>query len=451
MFYPSTPLGARRAAGPPLPRPPGAGDVARLQRVRLPQPAVLLRRLRRGVPRVAERPLRRPRRASTRRGAPRSGASATPRGSEVCRRGAPRPSPTRRRRWTSARFGSDTLLAQYVAERDVLHALSPGVPVTTNFMTIDHFRLLDYARWAPRGRRRQHRPLRRRRARPDPRARELAFSGRPHPRARRRRAVAADGALHQRRQLAAGQPGQGARADAARQRCRTSPAAPTPSASSSGAPRGPAPRSSTPAWSRTPAPTPKVFREVDELGAVAARLGEVVGSRVEAEVALLWDYAVGLGRRRCTRMPSSAVDYGEVAARPPRGAARRGRHRRRRPARRRPVRLPGGARADALPVQRRRRGRRCGRGRRGRRARCWSPTSRGIVDEHDQIRLGGYPGAFRDLLGVRVEEFFPLPAGETVALDDGGTGTLWSERPARPTTPRCWPGTPTARSPGVPP
>ena len=31
----------------------------------------------------------------------------------------------------------------------------------------------------------------------------------------------------------------------------------------------------------------------------------------------------------------------------------------------------------------------------------------GIVDEHDHIRLGGYPGAFRDLLGVRAEEFLP--------------------------------------------
>ena len=41
--------GARRADGAALPRPPGAGDVARLQRVRLPQPALLLRHLRPGV------------------------------------------------------------------------------------------------------------------------------------------------------------------------------------------------------------------------------------------------------------------------------------------------------------------------------------------------------------------------------------------------------------------
>ena len=51
----------------------------------------------------------------------------------------------------------------------------------------------------------------------------------------------------------------------------------------------------------------------------------------------------------------------------------------------------------------------------------------GIVDEHDHIRLGGYPGAFRDLLGIRVEEFTPLREGERVRLDDGSVGDVWSE------------------------
>jgi beta-galactosidase len=51
----------------------------------------------------------------------------------------------------------------------------------------------------------------------------------------------------------------------------------------------------------------------------------------------------------------------------------------------------------------------------------------GIVDEQDHVRLGGYPGAFRDLLGVRVEEFHPLLAGTTVKLSDGGVGSVWSE------------------------
>jgi beta-galactosidase len=51
----------------------------------------------------------------------------------------------------------------------------------------------------------------------------------------------------------------------------------------------------------------------------------------------------------------------------------------------------------------------------------------GIVDEQDRVRLGGYPGAFRELLGVRVEEFHPLLAGTTVKLSDGGVGSVWSE------------------------
>ncbi|MEV4715607.1 beta-galactosidase [Micromonospora noduli] len=51
----------------------------------------------------------------------------------------------------------------------------------------------------------------------------------------------------------------------------------------------------------------------------------------------------------------------------------------------------------------------------------------GIVDANDHIRLGGYPGAFRELLGVRTEEFFPLREGEQVQLDDGSTADVWTE------------------------
>lgn len=35
----------------------------------------------------------------------------------------------------------------------------------------------------------------------------------------------------------------------------------------------------------------------------------------------------------------------------------------------------------------------------------------GIVDEHDRVHLGGYPAPFRELLGLRVEEFDPRPDG----------------------------------------
>jgi hypothetical protein len=52
----------------------------------------------------------------------------------------------------------------------------------------------------------------------------------------------------------------------------------------------------------------------------------------------------------------------------------------------------------------------------------------GIADEHDHIRLGGYPGAFRDLLGVRTEELWALQDGEVLTLDDGSAADLWSEQ-----------------------
>ncbi|GAA5057762.1 beta-galactosidase [Thermocatellispora tengchongensis] len=70
----------------------------------------------------------------------------------------------------------------------------------------------------------------------------------------------------------------------------------------------------------------------------------------------------------------------------------------------------------------------------------------GIVDEHDVIHPGPYPGALRDVLGLWVEEFHPLPESGTVLLDgtalpdgtalmdgtalpDGAVaGRIWSER-----------------------
>ncbi|MFJ5101582.1 beta-galactosidase [Streptomyces sp. NPDC088554] len=52
----------------------------------------------------------------------------------------------------------------------------------------------------------------------------------------------------------------------------------------------------------------------------------------------------------------------------------------------------------------------------------------GVVDENDHAWLGGYPGALRELLGIRIEEFAPLLDGESVPLDDGTTGTLWTDR-----------------------
>ncbi|GIF38381.1 beta-galactosidase [Actinoplanes xinjiangensis] len=52
----------------------------------------------------------------------------------------------------------------------------------------------------------------------------------------------------------------------------------------------------------------------------------------------------------------------------------------------------------------------------------------GIVDEHDHVWLGGYPGPLRELLGIRIEEFGPLLDQESVELDNGTTGTIWTDR-----------------------
>ncbi|MGW3465681.1 beta-galactosidase, partial [Streptomyces olivaceoviridis] len=55
----------------------------------------------------------------------------------------------------------------------------------------------------------------------------------------------------------------------------------------------------------------------------------------------------------------------------------------------------------------------------------------GIVDEHDAVHEGAYPGALRDALGLTVEEFSPLLKDERVRLTgpDGSelTGDVWTE------------------------
>ncbi|MFD4026276.1 beta-galactosidase [Streptomyces sp. NPDC058576] len=79
----------------------------------------------------------------------------------------------------------------------------------------------------------------------------------------------------------------------------------------------------------------------------------------------------------------------------------------------------------------------------------------GIVDGQDRTRPGGYPGAFRDLLGLTTEEFWPLPAGreQTLALADGRTGraTVWHEEvvPGTAKTLAAFADGPLAGSPAV--
>jgi beta-galactosidase len=52
----------------------------------------------------------------------------------------------------------------------------------------------------------------------------------------------------------------------------------------------------------------------------------------------------------------------------------------------------------------------------------------GVVDGEHRAWLGGYLAGLWDVLGVRVEEFRPLPAGTTVSLSTGDIGREWSER-----------------------
>ncbi|NML50888.1 beta-galactosidase [Streptomyces sp. R302] len=55
----------------------------------------------------------------------------------------------------------------------------------------------------------------------------------------------------------------------------------------------------------------------------------------------------------------------------------------------------------------------------------------GIVDEHDAVHPGAYPGALRDVLGLTVDEWSPLLDHERVGLAGPGgaalTGDVWTE------------------------
>ncbi|NLT54673.1 MAG: beta-galactosidase [Actinomycetales bacterium] len=61
----------------------------------------------------------------------------------------------------------------------------------------------------------------------------------------------------------------------------------------------------------------------------------------------------------------------------------------------------------------------------------------GIVDEHDAVHPGGFPGPLREVLGLWIDEFHPLPAAAAVHLDPAPAAdtrsrlrlraTVWSE------------------------
>ncbi|MFJ9628506.1 beta-galactosidase [Streptomyces sp. NPDC101175] len=319
------------------------------------------------------------------------------------------------------RFCSDELLSLYRAEREVLRAASPDLPATTNFMVMSGSDKLDYWRWAPESDvvSNDHYLMS-----PDPEAElDIALSGdltrsmaggpwflmehstgavnwqpvnRPKkPGELRRNALAhlahgADGiAYFQWRQ---------SRAGAEQWHSAMLPHAGTDS---------------------------RIWRDVVELGADLRALAEVRGSTTPAEVAIVWDW----NARWALELPGGpseevrfedrvrawyeplwragvAVDFvlpdADLSAYrlvlvpslylvDDAGA----------------VNLTGFAeRGGTLAVG----------------------FHSGQVDENCRVRLGGYPGAFREALGVRADELRPLLPGETLPLSGGGTASLWTER-----------------------
>lgn len=320
-----------------------------------------------------------------------------------------------------ARFSSDELLDYHRAEHDVLRDITPDIPVTTNFMVSSHQSEQDYFRWAPdmdvisQDHYLDHRL-------PHPRAEQAftddltrgvaggapwllmesatsAVNWQPVNMAKRPGELLLDSMRH----VARGADGVGffqwraSRAGGEKFHSALVPHAGRDSAR---------------------------FREVVALGAALGRLGEVAGSRVQADVAVLFDWEAWWAADQQSH-PTGELHYVDAPQRWHRALTELGAtadvvH---------PSADLTGYRLVIVPT-------------------LYSCTDEsaanvaaftaagghvlvtyfsGIVDEADHIRLGGYPGAFRELLGVRSEEFAPLLPGRTVTLDDGGVADMWTE------------------------
>ncbi|MEU0078905.1 beta-galactosidase [Micromonospora tulbaghiae] len=323
------------------------------------------------------------------------------------------------------RFWSDTLLSAYIEQRDLLRAANRAVPVTTNYVLGDWVPV-DHARWAHE-------------------VDLVAIDHYPsatNAGAEQQTALAADiarGWAHH----GAGRPAPWLLMESAPNQIHTAGRMHTKepgrmtrhslahvARGSAGvmffqwrAPAGGAERFHSAVVSHAGADT-RVFREATDLGAALGRLAGTAPGRVQAAVAIAYDAASGWALRH-PGMPRDGLDHpGEVAAA----------HR---------ALWQAGVTADVVPpgtpldsavllvlpavylasdatvdwVRRHVHGG-------GHLLVTWLS---GVADEHARVRLGGYPGAYRDLLGVRVEEFHPLADDEHEPLTGGGTGRIWSE------------------------
>jgi beta-galactosidase len=319
-----------------------------------------------------------------------------------------------------ARFSSHALLQCFRRERDILHELSPGIPVTTNFMATS-CPAVDYWKWADEvdivsndhyltaERDDNHIML----ALDADMVRSLA-GGRPwllmehstsavnwQPRniAKARGELARNSMSH----FARGADGimffqwRASRSGAEKFHSAMLPHAGADS---------------------------RVFRETRDLGSVLAGLAPVLGSRVTARVALLWDWesfwaqdlewrpSVELGHRRqveayYTELWKSGVTvdfahpeadlsgYDLVIA----------------PA----LYLlsdVGSANLDRYVTDG---------------GRLVVSFFSGIVDEVDRVPRGASPGQLRHVLGLSIPEFLPLRKGEMVTLSDGTIADAWTD------------------------
>lgn len=320
-----------------------------------------------------------------------------------------------------ARFCSDALLDLFCAERDVLRDLTPDVPITTNFMANWTFTSLNYWHWAA----------------------EVDFVSNDHytraddPERHIELALSADLV----RGLSRGEPWLLMEHSPSAVNWQPRNFAKLPGElrrnSFSHLARG-ADGTLFFQWRQSRAGAErfhsamlphagedtKVFREVTQVGEEYQRLAELVGSTVDARVALVYDFESAWAAEQPAH-PTADFDYHgavlgvyralwqagvTVDVVPPSGDLSGYRL----------VVVPSlyqvtddGARWLADYV----------RGG-GHAVVTWFS---GIADENSRVRLGGYPGAFRELLGLRVEEFFPLPICENVRLTGGLTGSYWSE------------------------
>ncbi|ROP42113.1 beta-galactosidase [Saccharothrix texasensis] len=172
-------------------------------------------------------------------------------------------------------------------------------------------------------------------------------------------------------------------------------------------------------------PDSRIFREVRALGEAVARLAEVAGSTVTAEVAVLHD-AEAWWASEADGLPSPEPGYHSMLRRAHRalwdaGVVTDFAHPEHDLSRYRLVlapALPLVTDAGAANLRRYVAGG----------GTLLLQHFGGVVDERPHARLGGYPaGPLREALGVRVEEPRPLRQGERVALSDGAHGTAWSE------------------------